>query len=68
MVEFLHEVAKPPYADSDPSSLLKTLQSRAQALLQKSPCGLTPRGADLLRSGQAGAEDQLSMFAGDGSE
>lgn len=29
---------------------------------------LTPRGADLLRSGQAGAEDQLSMFAGDGSE
>ena len=46
IVEFLHEVAKPAYNDSDPASLLKTLQSRAQALLQKSPCGLTPHVAD----------------------
>ena len=29
---------------------------------------ITPREADLLRSGERGAENQLSMFAGDGSE
>jgi len=34
----------------------------------KTPVNLTPRETDLLRSGERGAEDQISMFAGDGSE
>ena len=33
MIEFLQEVALPPYADSNLSSLLKTLECRAKAIL-----------------------------------
>ena len=35
MLEFLREVALPPYQDSDVVSLLKTLQVRAKTLIEK---------------------------------
>jgi len=35
MAEVLREVAKPPWSDSKPESLLKTLQVRAQSVLDQ---------------------------------
>lgn len=35
LLEFCEEVARGPYPDSDPASLLETLQKRAQAILKE---------------------------------
>jgi len=40
----LHEVALPPFADSDPESLLMALRARAQSILNVQSCG-HPRSA-----------------------
>lgn len=46
----------------------KRIKGAQTPLFLLEQCHITPRRADLLRSGEAGGEDQLSMWAGDGDE